>query len=401
VARVAALTLVVLGHLSLAVIDRGADGAIRGANALALHPRLGWLTVAAPMPVFFAAAGWANATASLGTAARRLRTVVGLGAVVVVAWSTASVVELLIRGEGGIVSDGARIATQPLWFLAAYVPFAAAGSHLARLARRPLLTVGCAVVVLAGIDLARFRFHAPKGIGWPGFFLAWGVPWLLGAWWRSRWERDARPEWRIGAALAVGAGTAAVLLVHLAGYAPGLIDAVPGARSNTTPPTLYTAVAATAQVGVLMIVAPLLDRAAARWRCGVDRAGTAAVGVYLWHLTALALCVALLAAGLWTPTRFSTAWWLTRPAWFALVLGVTGGFVAVTSTARHRLRAGAAEPARDRSRPPWLGIAFATAGAAVVGVVGPRTLPASIASIAGFVAGWWLLRDRPSHPARG
>jgi len=71
VARVGALVLVVLGHLTLAVIDRGPDGAIRGSNLLSLHPGWVWLAMLAPMPVFFAAAGWANATADAASAAGR------------------------------------------------------------------------------------------------------------------------------------------------------------------------------------------------------------------------------------------------------------------------------------------------------------------------------------------
>ena len=124
VARVLALGLVVLGHLGLAVIDR-ADGGVRGTNLLELRP--GWLWVASlsPMPVFFAAAGWANATTSPEAAAPRLRTLAGLGAVVVGVWTLGVAIAVVITGEAGVVGDGARIATQPLWFVAAIgVPLA-------------------------------------------------------------------------------------------------------------------------------------------------------------------------------------------------------------------------------------------------------------------------------------
>ena len=42
-ARTAALAMVVLGHLSLAVIDRGPDDTLRGTNLLSLYPRWAWL----------------------------------------------------------------------------------------------------------------------------------------------------------------------------------------------------------------------------------------------------------------------------------------------------------------------------------------------------------------------
>ena len=164
--------MVVLGHLALAIIDRGPDGTLRGANVLSLYPGLAWLAMLAPMPVFFAAAGWANATSTPRSAAPRLSILVGLGAVVVVSWSAASIGEIVVRGEGGVVADGGRVATQPLWFLAVYVPFAALGSRIAAVAQRPLLAVGGCFAALIVLDVARFGFGAPEALGWPGFFLA-------------------------------------------------------------------------------------------------------------------------------------------------------------------------------------------------------------------------------------
>jgi hypothetical protein len=391
--------LVVLGHLTLAIIDHGPDGAIRGVNLLALHPGLAWLAVLAPMPVFFAAAGWANATSTPRSSAPRLRTLVGLGAVVVVSWSTMSIVEILVEGEGGVVADGARIATQPLWFLAVYVPLSALGSGIARLAEHPVASVGACLGVLAALDLARFGFGAPEAIGWPGFFLAWGVPWLIGAWWRLRWQTGWQHERRTGAAFVVGASAGALALVVLAGYDPALIDAVEGQRSNTTPPGLFTAVAGVLQVGVLMMAAGALDRFAARWRGLFDRAGEASVAVYAWHLSALALCAAALAAGLWAPVRFSTGWWLTRPLWFAAVLGVTGLLAAATAWTRRRLRRDT-DPVGPTNAVIGLGVVCATLGAGVIGLLGPRTLPSATVAITLFVVGWWCLRSASGTPVR-
>ncbi|CAB4888925.1 unannotated protein [freshwater metagenome] len=396
--RAGALVMVVLGHLSLAIIDRHPDGSLRGANALALYPHLAWLSMLAPMPVFFCAAGWANTTASLRTAARRLRAIVGLGAVVVTVWSMASIIELLVVGHGDIVADGARIATQPLWFLAAYVPFTALGARLSRWAARPVVAVGLCLTALAALDIARCGFSAPKAIGWPGFFIAWGVPWLVGAWWRGASEAGRLHELRTGTALAAGSLVAAVALVRFAGYHPGLIDAVPGQRSNTTPPTLYTAVAALAQVGVLMMAAHTLDRIGTRFHRLIDRAGQAAVGVYAWHLSALALCAALLAAGVWAPERLSGWWWLSRPVWFAAVLGVTALFVAATSATRARVskrhkQGRRREPSPTAPAPAkvLVGVAASTLGAGIVGLLGPRTLPTAVAGAACFLIGWVLL----------
>ena len=457
VARVLALLIVVLGHLLLAVVERPHDE-VRGANLLALHPGWALLAVAAPMPVFFAAGGWANATATLAAAAPRLRTLVGLGAVAVVAWSIAVALATLFGGgDSGIVGDGARVATQPLWFLAAYVPFAAAGGSLARLARHIRVVLPAMLALLLALDVARFGFDAPEWIGWPGFFLAWGTPWLLGAWWRHRVEsaglgtevlpdaqrmagahsveagsgpgrgrggrqgldeqtvagaapaeagtdpgsgrshggRRGFDERATGWALAAGGTLACLALVHLGGYAPALIDAVPGARSNTTPPTLYTAVAGIAQVGVLLVVAPALDRAGRRWRRLWSQAGEAAVGVYVWHLTALTLCVAVIAAGFPVPERLTTLWWLTRPVWWVAILAVTAAFVGLTAAVRSRLggrrRTATAQRQAAPVPVPVAGVIVTSAAAALVGLRGPRHLEVALVCSALFLAGWFLL----------
>lgn len=396
VARVLALLVVVLGHLLLAVIDRH-DGRLRGANLLALHPGWAFLAAAAPMPVFFAAAGWANATSSWASSAPRLRRLVGLGAVVVCAWSAAVVVTVVVAGHPGVVGDGARIATQPLWFLAAYVPLAATGRPLARLAARHLLlAVGGSLLLLALLDAARFGLQTPGWIGWPGFYLAWGVPWLVGAWWRSRFEAGGFRERRVGLTLLLAAGAACVVLVVVAGYAPALIDAVPGARSNTTPPTLYTALAALAQTGALLAGARLLDAVGRRWRGVWDRAGEAAVAVYASHLTALALCAAAIATGLPVPERLTTLWWLTRPLWWLAVLTVTAGLVLLTGPVRR---------GRSRSGAPLLrgapGVVAAAAGGAAVGLRGPRSVLLAGVCSGLLVAAWVLLRRRSDAARRG
>jgi peptidoglycan/LPS O-acetylase OafA/YrhL len=394
VARILALVLVVAGHLLMAVVDRS-DGEMRGENLIELQPFWTWVAVLAPMPVFFAAGGWANATGTLRTSASRLSSLVGAASVVVVAWTVGVALTWAVAGESDLIGRGARVATQPLWFLAAYVPLTAGGVRLARLAARHVVVlVAVAFVGLAVVDALRFSLDAPTALGWTAFLVAWGVPWVLGGWWRDRSERGAIRERRAGAALATGAVAGGIGLVLLAGYSPELIDVTEGARSNTTPPTLYTAVAGIAQVGVLMMLAGPLDRLGRRWRTVWDRAGTLAVGVYLWHLTALALCVGVVALGLPTPRRLTAGWWATRPLWWASVLGVTAGLTLATAAGHRWLRA------RARPRPAAmttrlaLGIAAATAGAALVGLRGPRTPVLGLACSTLLVVGWWLLRVR-------
>jgi hypothetical protein len=406
VARVGALAMVVAGHLLLAVIDRGPDGALRGANLLSLHPDLAWLSLLAPMPVFFAAAGWANASGTPLRVGPRLRTLVGLGGVVVLVWYVPAVVERLVTGERGVLGDGARIATQPLWFLAAYLPFAAFGARLAALARRPVVAVGSCLVLVAVLDVARFGFDAPQWIGWFGFLPAWGVPWLLGAWWRDR-RFDVGAERRVGALLAAMAVVAGAVLVWRGGYEPALIDAVAGRRSNTTPPTLFTAVAAVAQVGVLLVLAGALDRVGVRRRAAVRAGNRVAVGVYVWHLTALALCGGVVALGLPVPERSTGWWWVTRPLWWAAVLAVTAALVAASVRVRQVLvdRRLGRPPGRERgAMEASTGVVLAAVGAALVGLRGPSSVALAAVALAALLSGWWLLpvpAARPDRPPSG
>ena len=392
VARVLALLVVVVGHLTIAVVDRGPDGALRGANLLTLHPGWAWLGVLSPMPVFFAAGGWANATATPRSAGPRLRLLVGLAVVVTAAWGSAVVVATVVSGSAGVLAQGARVSTQPLWFLAAYLPLAVSGAALARAAaRRPVLSIGGCLLLLLALDLARFGLGGPSWLGWPGFYAAWAVPWLAGGWWRARFlSGSGFRERTAGLRIVAGAGVAAFLLARHGGYHPSLIDVEEAARSNTTPPTLYTAVAALAQAGFLLVVAAALDAWARRWRTLWDRLAEAAVAVYVWHLTALSLCAAVIAAGLPVPRRLTLGWWLTRPVWWAAILTVTVAFVAATAPLRGRL----AGDRRAPSRAPVAAVVVAAGTAAFVGLRGPRTAALALLCIGGFALARWLLGGR-------
>lgn len=386
VARSASLILVVVAHLVMVVLDRDPDGALRGINLFELYPGLEWLTLLSPMPLFFVASGWANVGGSVASRLGRTRTLVTLATVLTVCWSVAALVERAASGDNGIVADGARIATQPMWFLTAWVPFTMAAPFMNRCARRIVPVVCVCLGTLALIDIARFRFDAPRWIGYPGFFLAWSVPWIAGAWWRQRNDRARRDEQgvgdrnrdelRIGAGVAAASILVAVPLVGLLGYHAALIDAVPGNRSNTTPPTLFTAVASLVQVGLFMMGARWLDSVAVRRARVIRSLNQVAPGLYVWHLTSLTLWGALLAAGLWAPGRLSWQWWLTRPLWFALVVvGALGFSLASRAALTRAFRGSDSAPARRPAGTMILVVATVSAVLAfgLTGLYGPDT----------------------------
>ena len=386
-ARAASLILVVVAHLAMVVLDRGPSGALRGTNLFQLYPSFEWLTLLSPMPLFFVASGWANVGSPLASRAARIRVLVTLAVVLTALWSAITVIERFATGRHGIFSDGARISTQPLWFLTAWVPLTAAGALLSRVSRRPLITVPACLLVVAAGDLARFTFDAPRWVAYPGFFFAWAIPWILGAWWRQRTERSPLHEMRTGSLTALIAAAVAAVLCARFGYHAALIDAVPGHRSNTTPPTLFTAVASLVQVGMFMMVAGRLDLAAGRRTTLLRRLSAIAPGIYVWHLTALSVMGALLNIGLWAPDRLSWQWWSTRPVWWTLIVALS---IALSYASRSLLDAprSAAAPARGRLA---IGVASITVSAGLVGLYGPDTVGMATASTLLMVVGWWLI----------
>lgn len=377
VARSTSLVLVVVAHLVMVVIDRGPGGAVRGINLFQLYPRWEWLTALSPMPLFFVASGWANVGGTVAGRARRVTLILTLAVVLSTAWSAATLVERVVTGGNGIVSDGARVSTQPLWFLAAWIPFTLFADSLTTSSRRiGVFIVGAATVLVVG-DVARFVFDAPRWVGFTGFFVAWAVPWALGSWWRQQHDAHTFDERVVGLVVCAGAITIAIPMVAWGGYSVALIDAVPGGRSNTTPPTLFTAVASTVQFGAFMACAPALDRIAARRSRVIRQLDTVAPGLYVWHLTALSLLGALLAAGLWAPHRLSPEWWLSRPLWWAAIVALAIAFALASRTLTRVVEQSASGTVtRDRVVIAAFasGLAFALAG-----LYGPDTTGMAIA----------------------
>ncbi len=181
-----------------------------------------------------------------------------------------------------------------------------------------------------------------------------------------------------------------------AGYQASLIDYGSDGRSNTNPPTLYTAVVGLAQVGLLMILAPALDRLGARFRALWDRAGSAAIGVYVWHLTALSLCVGIVAIrGVPAPHRLSASWWLLRPVWIVAVLGMCAVLIGATAAMRAKIRPRAAKAgaATGTGSAPRAWSCDRRGRGAVIGLYGPGTVPRALICCTLLGVGWLLLRN--------
>ncbi|MFJ3775374.1 acyltransferase [Streptomyces sp. NPDC090075] len=236
-------------------------------------------------------------------------------------WTVATAALLLSGTDYATVHTLAKLALSPLWFLVVFAALTAATPLVSRL--NPLWPLA----VVLHVDLLRFGFGAPPGLGWVNLAAGWLVPYTLGAAW-TRGELD-RP--RAGWVLLVGGTAATAGLVALAGY-PASMVGVPGASvSNLNPPTLAAVTFGLAQCGLALLLRDRLRRAMRRpllW-AAVAFVNLSAMTIFLWHQTALMATTAtgLLLGhlpGLHTPPDH-LGWVAARLLWlpvFALTLTV-------------------------------------------------------------------------------
>lgn len=415
--RAASILLVVSGHWLIATAVR-VDGDLRGTNALAV---LSWLRPVTwafqVMPVFFVVGGFANlrslrpdapGAVDVGTfvavrAERLLRPTVLFAAV----WLPLAAVAVRISDRPRLAGDVARIAAQPLWFLAVYVLVVLVAPLQLRAHRRnAALTLAVLAGVVVGLDALRLSEVAPGPavLNYLAVFLF------------AQGMGFAYAEGRLSGvpprvALAV-AGCALGVLVALTTVGPYPVSMIglPGQRiSNMSPPTFAILVLGVAQAALLLAAhRPLsvwLQRPRA-WRATII-VNLAMLTIFLWHLTALiTVGVALLGLGLAVPEVGTAAWWLERPLWLAGSAAVLLGIVVVASPVE-RLAVAAPAPGHLARRVAGALLAVAgLAGLALAGfaepfeagrrdLLGLRLSP--VAALAALVLGWLLARS----PTRG
>ena len=220
------------------------------------------------------------------------------------------------------------LVLDPLWFLGVYAVLTALTPLAVALVRR--LGAAAAVIpflVVAAVDAARFGLGGPSWLGWINVLAGWMVPYLLGI----AWGRGAFTGRKVPAMMLVGGVAATAALVLWGGY-PASMVGVNGAKiSNLNPPTLAVVTFGIAQVGLALLLRPLLARWMRRplaW-AAVATANLSAMTLFLWHQTAflsvtmLGLLAGRLASLHTAPTSF--AWVVERLAWlpvFAAALAV-------------------------------------------------------------------------------
>jgi fucose 4-O-acetylase-like acetyltransferase len=331
--RVTGVVLIVLGHWLAGSVTYH-DGQFGRQNPLVDLPWTQWLTWPfQAVPVFFLVAGYAagvswthrrcaDAMSRQDWVRHRLARVLGPTAVYV---GLVLAVVAIVRacGVAGSVLDYAGWAVaMHLWFLAVYLlvvsltPIAIAAQRRWSLLVPAVLFAGVAVVDALTVGAAL------PYVGWLNYLLCWGGLYQLGIAWQAGLLSGRRPV-----VLAVGSGIALTVLIWLGPYPISMID-VPGqAVQNSSPPSVGMLAFGCAQAGVVMAVAPAVNRVLRRG--GVQHvlgvANTNVMALYLWHMVPV-IIVAL--AGYPTgllpqPHEGSAAWWLARLEWVLVLSGVT------------------------------------------------------------------------------
>lgn len=394
--RVVAILVVALGHwLLAAVVVR--DGSLVP-NALLniaswTHP-LTW--VFQVMPIFFVVGGYSNALSwrsargrGLGYAVWLRSRLLRLGSPVVpllIAWLTICTIAYVAGVPGGTLRTASQVALVPTWFLAAYVLVVATTPVALRLWER----FGWASIV-GGLLLGGLVDWVSLGggimgsgvflVGFANYLIVWGVVHQLGFAWRDgRLEGTGR---RILLA-ATGFGVLALMVWRLP-YPISMIGVDTIAVNNSYPTRVTLGLLGLGQAGVLLLLEPVLQRWLQRpgpWKATI-LVSSRIMTLYLWHLTAMVLVIglSLLAGGIGLQAEPLTGtWWALRPVWYAVLIVVTLGFIAVMGRFEK-------VPRDDRPPPPlWrplLATALVCGGLGVMAAQG-------IVSAAGL-RWWWPL----------
>jgi peptidoglycan/LPS O-acetylase OafA/YrhL len=206
----------------------------------------------------------------------------------------------------------------PLWFFAAYLLCQASAPLMVRLHRsRPFLTLAALAAGAALVDAARHLTHT-TAVGWLNLAFVWLFVQQIGFLYADGFfARRGR-----AATLGIFAGAVALFaaLVATHTYNADMLY-------NLNPATVPLMLLGVAQLTLLVLLHPLLDRVM-RLRAAqlaVFLLGRRLMSIYTWHLTCLLLVTGaclLIPGGL--PQPGSSAWWESRPlvlvSTFALIL---------------------------------------------------------------------------------
>lgn len=331
--RVVSILVVIFGHWLMAAVMF--DGGLVPGHLLSMniwtHP-LTWLLQV--MPIFFFVGGYSNALSWRSAQRRgegygawlraRLRRLVLPVVPLLVVWGVCGWLALTAGVEWETLQMASQVAVVPTWFLATYVVIVAlAPVALAVWDRLGWWSVVIGTVLAASTDVVSIGLDIEL-VGFLNYVFVWGVVHMLGYAWVD--GRVASRSSRI-AMSAIGLAGLFVLVVK-GPYATAMVGAGSDGITNSFPPRVTLIFLGLLQAGLVLVAEPWLDRLARRrvvWT-GVVGISSQIMTLYLWHLTAMIVVIAVSVAfgGVGLGSVPDTAgWWLTRPVWFAVLSVVT------------------------------------------------------------------------------
>ncbi|MDQ3383084.1 MAG: acyltransferase [Actinomycetota bacterium] len=417
--RAASILVVVLGHWTMAAVERdGADG-IRLGNVLEVSPWLHPATwVLQVMPLFFFAAGFTNALA-LDRRGRGARTFLSgrLGRVLrptlpfVAVWLLLAWALIAMGVPPDVVDTAGANAAIVLWFLAVYLVLAlVAPAQVAVHRRFPWLLV--AVLPLVALALDGTQGSSWAGLGFLNYVVVFAFCQELGLLYADRRLIDLpRRAWWL---VLAGSGALLVAATALGPYPVSMIDLPGQAMSNMLPPSVCVVLVGVLQVALLMVARPRLHRWLRRprpWRATVA-VNSCVVTIFLWHLTGfVAASGLLLGLGLPLPPVGTAAWWAHKVLWLAVAGASTVVLVRLMSWPERHPPRRAPQPAPAPGVLVGPGAALAAAGLAMLasagfaapfergGIALAGVSFAAAPGVALIVASWVLSRW-PARPSR-
>lgn len=338
--RGASILVVVVGHWMSAIITLD-GGRIILRGAIGVTSGLWILTwILQVMPVFFFVGGFSNAVGlrsrigdPVAVAAFRRARIARLFRPTLVFAAAWFLVELVMHaldvgGQGMLRGFRAgNIPFGPLWFLGVYLVVTLASPEMfrwhVRAGRTVLFALAAGAIV---VDVAAFGFGLIE-LRWLNLALVWLLVHQLGFFYAD--GSLLRLDRRQAALLALAGLAALILLTNLGVYPRSMIgtDAEffglkPIERiSNMGPPTLCILALTTWQLGLILLARPAVTRWLERpraWQATIA-VNVAIMTIYLWHMTAYAIVIAVFRPlGLGVPLDSTPRWWLERPFWIVV-----------------------------------------------------------------------------------
>jgi len=339
--RAFSISVVILGHWLGAVVEWH-GGQITGTSALDIVPGLWIVTWALQvMPIFFFVGGFSNlvtyqglrrldegpGTFLKGRAGRLLRPV----GIFLLFWAVVGLVAIRIPGfPEDAVELALPVLLGPLWFLTVYIVLVALAPIMLFFHKRFRFGVIVALGLLTiTVDVLRFVADVP-GIMWFNFIFVWLLIHQLGFFYADgTFNRLSR---RFFGLMALGGYLTMIVLVQLETYPASMVGCCADEISNMAPPTVPILALGIGQVGLAMVLRAPMTRWLMRprpWKAVVV-VNSSIMTLYLWHISALVVTIAILIQVGFPQADFGSGqWWLLRPLWFGLAALVLAGLVWV------------------------------------------------------------------------